>query len=105
MKLAAILRKKSWDTVLVKEDFSVSDVFVFFYPSPHFNVVAAAKSIEQSNILNIEKGEGGFDGIQFIENEGKSIDYRKKLCVSTILHGIVQELRTSTRQEPWVDKV
>ena len=84
MKLAAILCKKSWDTVLIKEDFSVSDISVFFYPSSHFNVVAAAKSIGQSNIVNIEKGEGGFDGIQcnFIENEGKSIDYRKKLWVS-----------------------
>ena len=44
--------------MLIKEDFSVSDIFVFFYPSPHFNVFAATKSIRQSNILNIEKGEG-----------------------------------------------
>ena len=38
--------------------FSVSDIVVFFYPPPHFNVVAATKSIRQSDILNIEKGEG-----------------------------------------------
>ena len=44
-----------------------------FTPPPHFNVVTAAKSIAQSNILNTEKGEGGIDGIQcnFIENAGK----------------------------------
>ena len=29
-----------------------------FTPLPHFNVVANAKSIGQSNILNIEKGRG-----------------------------------------------
>ena len=63
--------------MLTKEDFSVSDIFVFFYPSSHFNVVAATKYAGESNILNIEKGEGGIEGIQcnLIENEGKSTDY------------------------------
>ena len=48
-----------------------------FTPPLHFNVVVAAKSIGQSNILKIEKGEGEIDRIQcnFIENEGKSTDY------------------------------
>ena len=47
--------------MLMKEDFSFGfgHIFVFFHPSPHFNVVAGAKSIGQSNILNIEKGGGG----------------------------------------------
>ena len=47
--------------MLIKEGcyFSVSDISLFsFTPSPHFNVVEAAKSIGQSNILNIEKGRG-----------------------------------------------
>ena len=62
-----------YNPVLIKEDFSVSDIL----PPLHFNVVVATKSIGQSNILNFEKGEGGIDGIQcnFIENAGKSIDY------------------------------
>ena len=57
--------------------FSVSDIVVFFYPPPHFNVVAATKSIRQSDILNIEKGEGESIGCKcnFIENEGKNTDY------------------------------
>ena len=70
--------KKSRDTVLIKDTFSVSvDIFVFFYPSPHFDVVLAAKSIGQSYILNIEKGEGGIDRIQcnFIEKREKCTDY------------------------------
>ena len=64
--------------MLMKEDFSFGfgHIFVFFHPSPHFNVVAGAKSIGQSNILNIAGGGGG-GGINrmqcnFIENEGKS---------------------------------
>ena len=59
--------------MLIKEDFSVSDIFVFFYTPLHFNVVVATKSIGQSNILNTEKGERGINRMQcnFIENEGK----------------------------------
>ena len=52
--------------------------FLFsFTPPPYFNVVTATKSIGQSNILNIEKGEGGINRTQcnFIENEEKSRDY------------------------------
>ena len=56
--------------MLIKEDVSVSDIFVFFYPPPHFNVAVATKSIGQSNILNIEKGE-----CNVIENEGNGTDY------------------------------
>ena len=63
--------------MLIKEDVSVSDIFVFFYPPPHFNVAVATKSIGQSNILNIEKGEGGINRMQcnVIENEGNGTDY------------------------------
>ena len=45
-----------------------------FTPPSHFNVVLAAKSIGQFNILNIEKGEGRIDRMQcnLIENEGKA---------------------------------
>ena len=72
--------------MLIKEDFSVLDIFVFFYPPSHFNVVVATKSIGQSNILNIEKGERRINRMQcnFIENEGKP-DYTVAnfLCVST----------------------
>ena len=69
--------------MLIKEDLC------FLLPPlpPHFNVVVATKSIGQSNILNIEKGEGGIGMIQcnFIENEGKSTDYSKcMMSVSTI---------------------
>ena len=94
--------KKSWDTVLIKEDFSVSDIFVFFYHSPHFNVAAAAKSIGQSNILNTEKGEGGIATIQcnFIENKGKGTDYSYFLMsVSTTLHGIVDLMLSANVRE------
>ena len=59
--------------MLIKEDFSVLDIFVFFYPSSHFNVVVAAKSIGQSNILNIEKGEG-----ESIECNAISLKTREK---------------------------
>ena len=74
--------------MLIKEDFSVSDIFVFFHPSPRFNVVAAAKSIGQSNILNIEKGEGGISRMQcnFIGNE--------EMSLLTILHRIVDTCST-----------
>ena len=66
--------------MLIKEGcyFSVSDISLFsFTPSPHFNVVGAAKSIGQSNILNIEMGVGGIDRMQcnFIEKKGQSTDY------------------------------
>ena len=53
---------KPVETLLIKEDFSVLDIFVFSYPSPHFNDVVAAKSIGQSNILSSEKGGGGGGG-------------------------------------------
>ena len=55
----------------VQKIFSFLDIFVFFSPPPHFNVVTPAKSTGKSCILNIEKGEGEIDRIQcnFIENE------------------------------------
>ena len=63
--------------MLIKEDFRSRTSLCSLTPPPHFNVVVATKSIGQSNILNIEKGEGGIDRMQcnFIENEGKSTDY------------------------------
>ena len=33
--------KKSWDTVLIKDDFSVSDIFVFFYPTILHKIVGS----------------------------------------------------------------
>ena len=64
-------------------------------PPPHFNVVVATKSIGQSNILNIERGRGELIGCNAI-----SLKMREKaqiianfLCVSTMLHGIVDVLR------------
>ena len=62
---------------LLKRMFRSRTSLFSFIPPPHFNVVVATKSIGQSNILNIEKGEGRIDGIQcnFIETEGKSTDY------------------------------
>ena len=62
---------------LLKRIFRSRTSLFSFTPPPHFNVVAATKSIRQSNILNIEKGEGGNGRMQcnFIENEGKSTDY------------------------------
>ena len=63
--------------MLIKRIFRSRTSLFSFTPPPHFNVVAATKSIGQSNILNIEKGEWGIDRMQcnFIENEGKSTDY------------------------------
>ena len=71
-------RAKTVETLcLLKRSFRSRTSLFSFTPPPHFNVVAAAKSIGQSNILNIEKGEGGIDRMQcnFIEKEGKSTDY------------------------------
>ena len=64
--------------MLIKEDFRSWTSLFSLTPPPHFNVVVATKSIGQSNMLHIEKGEGGMDRMQcnFIENEGKSTDYR-----------------------------
>ena len=33
--------KKSWATVLIKDDFSVSDIFVFFYPTILHKIVGS----------------------------------------------------------------
>ena len=52
-------RAKRVETLcLLKKNFRSRTSLFSFTPLPHFNVVAAAKSIGQSNILNIEKGEG-----------------------------------------------
>ena len=62
-----------------------------FTPPPHFNVAVATKSTGQSNILNIEKGEGGIGRIQcnFIAQIIANF-----LCnVSTFLHRIVDTLK------------
>ena len=63
-------RAKTGETLcLLKRIFRSRTSLFSFTPPPHFNVVAAEKSIGQSNILNIEKGEGGIDRMQcnFIE--------------------------------------
>ena len=43
---------------LLKRIFRSRTSLFSFTPPPHFNVFATTKSIRQSNILNIEKGEG-----------------------------------------------
>ena len=75
---ATISHAKRIETLcLLKRIFRSRTSLFSFTPPPHFNVVVATKSIGQSNILNIEKGEGVINGIQcnLIENEGKSTDY------------------------------
>ena len=70
-------RAKGVETLcLLRGFFGLGHLFSFT-PPPHFNVVAATKSIGQSNILNTEKGGGGINRMQcnFVENEGKSKDY------------------------------
>ena len=60
-------RAKRVETLcLLKRIFQSQTSLFSFTPPPHFNVVVATKSIGQSNILNIEKGEGesiGFNAI------------------------------------------
>ena len=41
--ISTIPCKKSWDTVLIKKDFSVSDIFVFLYPSSPFQCCCGRK--------------------------------------------------------------
>ena len=80
--------KKSWDTVLIKEFFSVSDIFVFFYPSSPFQCCSVAtKSIGQSNMLNIEKGEGESIGCKAI-----SLKMREKAQITANFWWVSQPL-------------
>ena len=52
-------------------------------PPPHFNVVVATKSIGQSNILNIEKGEGGINRTQSVGRKCNFIEMREKAQIKT----------------------
>ena len=64
--------------MLIKVSFFFSlGHLCFLVPLPPFQCCLAAKSIGQSNMLNIERGEGGTDRMQcnFIENEGKNTEY------------------------------
>ena len=59
---------------LLKRIFRSRTSLFSFTPPPHFNVAAAVKCIGQSNILNIEKGEGesmGFNAIS-LKTRGKA---------------------------------
>ena len=61
---------------LLKRIFRSRTSLFSFTPPPHFNVVVATKSIRQSNILNIEKGEGesiGFNTISLKTREKAQI--------------------------------
>ena len=62
---------------LLKKIFQSRTSLFSFTSPPHFHVAAATKSIGQSNILNIEMGEGGIDRMQLnlIANEEKSTIY------------------------------
>ena len=65
--------KKSWDTVLIKEDVSVSDIFVFFYPSSPFQRCCGHKIYWKIQHTQHWKGERGIDRIHW--KRGKSTDY------------------------------
>ena len=85
--ISTIPCKKSWDTVLMKECFSVSDSFVFCYPCPPFQCCCSHKISDNLTYSTLKRGKGNrWDSMQFNWKRGKSTDY--SCCVSTILHGI-----------------